>query len=128
MAYNGFRALELSQQLAAECLIVADVFPQTEQGRGLADQLTRAATGAALNIAEGSARRSYKDYRRFLDSSHASLREVQVALTIIWKAGYIDEATYQRLEALRDEASRTIYGVMRSVNRKIEGGQTRRPL
>ena len=51
-----------------------------------------------------------------------------MALTIIWKAGYIDEATYQRLEALRDEASRTIYGVMRSVNRKIEGGQTRRPL
>ena len=128
MGYNGFRALELSQELAAECLLIADTFPQTEQGRRLADQLTRAATGAALNLAEGSARRSYRDYRRFLDSSHASLREVQVALGIVWKAGYIDEPTYRRLEALRDEASRTIYGVLRSVNRKIEQGITSRPM
>ncbi len=126
--YRGFRALELVQQLAAECVRISDGFPQTDQARRLADQLSRAAIGAALNVAEGSARRSYRDYRRFLDTSHASLREVQVALSIAYHAKHINSETYLRLEAVRDEASRTVYGVLRSVNARLSRGETQRPL
>ncbi len=63
---------------------------------------------AALNLAEGSARPSYRDYRRFLEVTHASLREVQVALGIAHRSGFIDDITYARLEGAtrRDIAHR----------------------
>ena len=37
-----------------------------------------------------------------------------------------DLATYERLERLRDETSRTVYGIIRSVEPKLKQGVTRR--
>lgn len=122
--YGGLKALQYTEELAVECARVAERFPPA--GRRLADQLRKAAHSAALNLAEGSARVSYRDYRRFLDTTHSSLREVQIALRIGYRSGYIELAEYERLEKLRDEASRTVYGIIRVVARKLEQGVTRR--
>lgn len=126
-AYSGFKALEHAEDLAVECNRVADRFPRHEQD-GLANQLRRAAASVALNLAEGSARSSYKDYRRFLDGAWSSLREIQITLRIARRSGYITEEEYCRVEAIRDETARTVYGVLRAVSRRIEEGETRRKL
>jgi four helix bundle protein len=119
-AVTGHRDLKAWQHakiLAVECARSARHFPPEEQG-ALADQLRRSAYGAALNIAEGVARRSTRDFRRFLDTAQASLREVQAILEIVHELGYLDPSTVARLEARADEAAKTLFGLIRSLDRR----------
>ena len=72
-------ALDYSEELVAK-------FPNDER-YGLTSQLRRAAFSAAVNIVEGSARRSTKEFRRFLDISLSSLSEVGYALRFAHDTG-----------------------------------------
>ena len=47
------------------------------------DQLKRAALSVCLNLAEGSAKRSVKDRRRFYEIALASHREVQALIELL---------------------------------------------
>jgi four helix bundle protein len=85
----------------------------------LADQLRRAAYSAALNIAEGSGRHGARDYRRFLVTARSSLDEVEAILEIAGELGYIESSALAHLEARRDEAARTLFGLLRSVDRYV---------
>ena len=49
----------------------------------LKDQLSRAASSVALNLAEGSGRASKPDQKRFFHIAFASLRESQAVLDLI---------------------------------------------
>src|SRR6185436_4837770 len=90
------------------------------------DQLRRAASSAALNIAEGACKRSNREYAKYLDTSHTSLKEVCIILRIAHGSQYITDEQYERLEAIRDEASRTLFGLLRSVRMKLERGEATR--
>ncbi len=48
----------------------------------LREQLLRAASSVALNLAEGAGRRTAADRRRFYDVAFASLRECQACLDL----------------------------------------------
>jgi len=84
--YRTLKAWQHAQRLAVECAKAALRFPDYEQN-SLADQLRRAAYGVVLNIAEGSARRGTREYRRFLDTANASLAEVETALGLARELG-----------------------------------------
>jgi four helix bundle protein len=121
---TGHRTLKAWQHakiLAVECAKAARRLPPEEQ-HGLADQLRRAAYSAALNIAEGVARRSSRDFRRFLDTARASLREVEAILEIVHELEYLDSSTIARLEARTDEAAKTLFGLIRSLDRPSAAG------
>lgn len=115
--YRDLKAWQHAKVLAVECARSARRFPPEEQG-ALADQLRRSAYGAALNIAEGVARRSTRDFRRFLDTAQSSLREVQAILEIVHELKYLDSSTIARLEARADEAAKTLFGLIRSLDRR----------
>lgn len=125
-SHQKLKAWEHTKVLAVECTKAARGFPREEQ-HALADQLRRAATSAALNVAEGASRASNRDYRRFLDVSRSSLKEVEAILEISRDVGYIDNSTYARLEARCEEASKTVYGLLRFVSKRIDEGVPRRP-
>src|SRR5206468_1790880 len=73
---------------------------------GLTSQTRRAAFSAAVNIVEGSARRSTKEFRRFLDISLSSLSEVGYALRFAHEAGILAEEDWA---GLRDVQSRAAF-------------------
>jgi four helix bundle protein len=89
-------------------------FPEYEQN-GLADQLRRAGYRVPINIAEGSARKGSKDYRRSLETARSSLAEAQTILGIARELGYIHRDDFARAEALATDTSKTLYGLLRKV-------------
>src|SRR5438132_3448318 len=77
--YERLHAWRECHELALAVYRVTKSFPSEEQ-YGLTSQTRRAAFSAAVNIVEGSSRRSRKEFRRFLDISLSSLTEVGYAL------------------------------------------------
>jgi four helix bundle protein len=124
-SFQKLKAWEHAKALAVQCTMAARDFPAHEQ-QAMADQLRRAATGAALNVAEGASRTSNAEYRRFLDQARASLKEVSAILEIAREVGYIDSGSYARLEARCEEASKTVYGLLRFIDGKLKAGEPRR--
>jgi four helix bundle protein len=102
----------------------ARLLPPEEQSV-LADQLRRAAYSAVLNIAEGTGRSSARDYRKFLVTARASLDEVEAILETARDIGYIDPPRHEQLAAMRDEAARTLFGLIRSLEKHIPAPITR---
>lgn len=100
--------------------------PAEEQNKGLADQLRRATTSAALNIAEGCNRSSNRDFRRFLVIGRTSLDEVSAILDLSFEARYLTREQFDKLTALHAEAARTLYGLIRSIESKVEKGEVAR--
>ena len=120
-SHRNLKAWQHAKTLAVDCVVAARKFPPEDHG-ALAGQLRRAAYSAALNIAEGSGRKGARDYRRFLVNSRASLDEVEAVLEIARDVGYLDLSTYARLEARRDEAAKTLYGLIRAVEKRVPTG------
>ena len=114
-SHKTLKAWQHAKVLAVDCARAARQFPAEEQ-TALADQLRRAANSAALNIAEGAGRRGSRDFRKFLDTARASLDEVEAALEIAHELGYFESAVFARLDRQRDEAARTLYGLLRAIS------------
>lgn len=112
--YQSLKAWQHAQRLAIECVKAARGFPDYEQG-ALADQLRRACYSVVLNIAEGSAKRGSREYRKYLDAAHGSLAEVETALGIARELAYLRPAEFGRLEALASETGKTLFGLLRKI-------------
>ncbi len=74
--FEKFRTYPLSKELYGVCKNVPAVHFER-------DQLLRAALSAVLNLAEGSAKPTGKERRRFYSIALGSLREVQAILEVL---------------------------------------------
>jgi four helix bundle protein len=68
-----------------------------QRNRSLHDQITRAALSVVLNIAEGSAKQSDKDFARFLETSVASMNEVVACIDIMQEESYISKEIKEKM-------------------------------
>ena len=123
-SHQGLVAYQRARVLAATCRAIARGFPPEEAA--LADQLRRAADSAVLNIAVGNARGSNKDFRRFLETARASLKEVEVILDLALDGGLVTKQVYEQAQHECDEAARPTFGLLRSVNERISAGEVER--
>lgn len=96
---------------------VTDQFPE-EDKFGLTSQLRRAAVSIAANIAEGAAKTSTKDFRRYLSNSQGSTSEIETELLIALRLNYLDEADFMLLSKDLDDVGRMISGLTRSLQRR----------
>jgi len=74
----------------------ASLLPNDEK-YGVRAQITRAAVSIPLNIAEGSAKKSERDYTRFLEMSLGSAFEVETLLIVIQRRKWIGEEIVSEL-------------------------------
>src|SRR5437762_10299049 len=107
--YDRLHAWRECHELALAVYKVTKQFPDDER-YGLTSQLRRAAFSAAVNIVEGSARRSIKEFRRFLDISLSSLSEVGYALRFCREAGLLPDEEWS---ALNDRQCRARFLTLR---------------
>ena len=127
-SHRDLKAWQHAKRLWLACLKASRTFPADEQEKGLADQLRRAATSGALNIAEGCNKASNRDFRRFLETARTSLDEVQAILELACDAEYLSRERYEHLEALHAETARTLYGLLRAINARLDRGEVSRTL
>ena len=102
-SYERFAAWRRSYELALRVYEVTDPFPRNET-YGLTSQLRRAAFSVPANIAEGSAKRGSREFRRYLDIALGSVTELEVALRLARDRGYLTAESWQEVESLRNHA------------------------
>jgi four helix bundle protein len=85
------------------------------ESEALATQWRRACYSVALNVAEGASRRGSRDFRRHLDIARASLDEIEAILDLVVGLGYFRPEELAKIEAIRDECAKTIYGLIRKL-------------
>ncbi|MEZ4404493.1 MAG: four helix bundle protein [Kofleriaceae bacterium] len=79
---------------------------------GLGDQLRRAATSVALNLAEGT-RRIGADKRRVYRIAAAEAQELKAALAVAVAWGYLDDAATTSAMELAERVGATTYRLAR---------------
>lgn len=84
----------------------------------LRDQIRRAVISVMLNIAEGFARRSNKEFAQFLFVAHGSVAEVQSALYIAGDLNYITPTEFESLYQTAEEISKMLSGLIKYLRKQ----------
>lgn len=105
----SFEKLEVwreAKEFSKDIYEITSKFPDTEKF-GLTVQLRRASISIASNIAEGSARKSYKDKAHFTTIAFGSAVEILSQLIISFELGFVSEIDYlklrERLESITNK-------------------------
>ena len=112
--YKNLKAFQFADELALMVYAATKTFPRDELF-GLTNQLRRAAVSVASNIVEGSARKSKADYVHFLFMAYGSSCEIEYQLSLAFRLGYLDQTHYEPLHAKSIETSKTLNGLIRSL-------------
>ena len=115
--HEGLKSWVACHQLTLAVYLITREWPAKEQ-YGLTSQARRACYSAAANIAEGSAKRGAREFRRYLDISLGSLSELSYILLLARDLGYMKAEAWGEIEALRDHAGRLTWGLYRAIDRK----------
>lgn len=118
---HNFKNLEIwkfGMDLTDMVYTYADALPKQER-YNLISQMIRSACSVPANIAEGSAKTSDKDFKRFLEISLGSAYELETHLLICQRRKYgSQELLNQTLEKLNSE-QRLLIGMIKSLRSKI---------
>jgi len=112
--FKNLKAWQHARSLAVLSQGLIGRLPQKESA-ALADQWRRAAYSVALNLAEGASRRGPREFRRYVEFARASLDEIEAILDLVTTLGYFRREELAKVEAVRDECAKTVYGLMRKL-------------
>lgn len=105
-----------SLELVSNIYKLTNSFPREEQF-GLTSQIRRASVSIISNIAEGFARSSEIERKRFLEIARSSLVEVDTQIEISKTLGYISEKNIIELK----ENSNHIFAMLTNLIKKFSG-------
>jgi four helix bundle protein len=97
----------------------SEKFPNREL-YGLTQQLRRAAISISLNIAEGSASSTDKEFKRFLSMSLRSIYEVMCGIEISNNLGYIKSDATKPILNDAEELAAMVGGLIKKLDVKAE--------
>jgi len=86
---------------------------------GLISQMKRASVSVSLNISEGAARRSDKEFHQFLTISSGSLSELDTLIEVVLELGFIDIKIYEDFIRQINKVTALLNGLMRIIALKI---------
>jgi len=115
LPYERLTAWKVCYSLVLETYRATETFPKAEL-YGVTSQARRAAFSAAANIAEGSAKRGPREFRRFLDISIGSLAELAFIFRLSRDLGFLSIDAWKTLDELRRRAGFLTWRLYKSVN------------
>ena len=117
---RDYRDLVLWQravELAAEVHRVTLKLPRHELF-GLAAQMRRSAVSIPSNIAEGSGRRTTREFIAFLHIARGSLSELRTQLLLASEVAYVTGSEISVAENLTDEVGKLLNAVIRGLRHR----------
>jgi four helix bundle protein len=106
--YKKLIAWQRADELAHSVYDLTFSFPKDEMF-GLISQLKRAVLSIVLNIVEGHARSSKKEFHHFLSISLGSLAETEYLLEFSRKRKYVTAEKYEEVSVLRNSAGQLVW-------------------
>jgi four helix bundle protein len=120
--YKKLRVWEKANQLAMAIYKTSKTFPK-EEIYGLTSQIRRAAFSVSLNIVEGHASTSKREFLSFLNIANRSLVETEYLLEIMRELKFINDTGYNGLEEMRIEVAVMLNAFTKAVNRRVKGSK-----
>lgn len=114
--HKNLHAWKKSMDLVTEIYKLTSLYPRGQE-YVLVSQSQRAAISVPSNIAEGMAKRSFKDRARFLEVAQGSLSELDTQVELARRLGYIVEGAYDPLMDLIEEIQRLLSGLIKKYSR-----------
>lgn len=111
--YKNLLVWQIADELAKKIYKATNKFP-TNELYGIISQLKRASLSVPLNIVEGYARNSKKEFRQFLKISLGSVAEVGYLLEFSFEQGFLKEETFKELMDLRDQCGQLLWKLFKS--------------
>jgi four helix bundle protein len=124
-AFERLQAWAACHELALALYRESATWPAVER-YGITAQIRSAAVSSAANIAEGSARRGAREFKRCLDISLGSLAELAYYLKLARDLGLLPPDRFTALEISRDHASRVTWGLAIAIGKRA-GSRDREP-
>ena len=103
-----FKVYKDAENLHKEIVRISRRFPR--EFYYLKDQILRSSLSIVLNIAEGSAKNSDKDFNRYLENSMGSANETASALNVAFSDKLITESSYRDLLELCESVVKQLGG------------------
>jgi four helix bundle protein len=112
-----YDVFKMAHQLALEIYKITDKYPKKEI-YGLINQLRRASYSIPMNLAEGGARDSEREFAQFVNVSIGSCEEVRYQLLLSKDLGYIEEKKYFEMETEYETVKKMLASLYRKLNKK----------
>ena len=109
------KAMDLAVLVYQSCTAL----PRSE-AYGLVSQLRRAVTSILSNIAEGSARRSTKEYIYFLRVARGSMADLETQLLLAQRVGYLPADEVADLQVRIGEVGRILNSIVAGLHRRLD--------
>jgi len=117
--YN-FERLTVWQKAMDFCELIyteTNKFPKEEMF-GLTSQLRRATTSIPLNISEGSACGSKREFKHFLNIALCSQYEIVSIIRLSKRLNFLTEENYTKISNALDEIGKLLHGLINSLKSK----------
>jgi len=101
-------------EIVKQTYLLSKVLP-AEEKFGLISQICRASVSIPSNIAEGSARNSEIEYKRFLEIALGSAFELETQFIIIQELNFIDKDKLVTLFDILDKEQRSINNLITKI-------------
>jgi four helix bundle protein len=118
--YFDHEKLKVYQSAIAFITWSTDLLAQVNAKATVKDQLDRASTSVALNIAEGNGKFAIRDRCRFLDFARGSALECAACLDVLVAKRLVEEPTIRSGKDQLLEIVSMLVGLINSVNARIQ--------
>ncbi|MBI4689274.1 MAG: four helix bundle protein [Nitrospirae bacterium] len=115
--YKKLKIWEKAHKFAMEIYKISNKFPK-EDLYSLTSQIRRSSFSIPLNVVEGHASSSKKEFLSFLNIANRSLVETDYLLEVVRELNFISGEEYLRLEELRIEIGLMLNAFTKSVRHK----------
>ena len=111
--FLGFQVYKDGKVLYKKVISITKKFPREHWE--LADQLRRATLSVCLNIAEGSAKFSDRDFKRYIENSLGSINESLACLDIALDNLLITDSSFEECKVITDSIAKQLGGLAKKL-------------
>ena len=112
--YKDLIVWQKSYEFTLEIYKVTKKYPK-EELFGLTSQMRRASASIPANLAEGSMRKSNKEFQQFIRIARGSMAEMEVQLELSKDLNYLNQGQFSELRNQLEEVGKLLNGLLKSI-------------